>query len=150
MPPLWANAELPTNGWPRRKFMFAVSYTNRLSSVSRSSPPGPRTSIPSFSDRFAQAAIRSALPHRSPTPLIVPCTCTAPARTAARVFAVARSESLWQWMPTGQRTASFAAATASATKSGRLPPLVSHSTPISAPASAAARSVSRAKSGSER
>ena len=42
---------------------------------------------------------RSTLPQRSPMPFIVPCTCVAPARTAASVFATASSQSLWQWMP---------------------------------------------------
>ncbi len=45
--------------------------------------------------------IRSALPQRSPKPLIVPCTCTAPASTPASELATASSQSLWQWMPTG-------------------------------------------------
>ena len=49
--------------------------------------------------------IRSALPQRSPKPLIVPCTCTAPASTAASELATATSQSLWQWMPTGTRSA---------------------------------------------
>ena len=42
---------------------------------------------------------RSALPQRSPYPLAVPCTCVAPASTAARVLATAQAVSLWQWMP---------------------------------------------------
>ena len=42
---------------------------------------------------------RSVLPTRSPKPFTVPCTCAAPARTAASVLATAHPESLWQWMP---------------------------------------------------
>ena len=59
--------------------------------------------------RLAASEIRSALPQRSPKPLIVPCTCAAPASTAASELATARSQSLWQWMPTGTRTAAIAA-----------------------------------------
>ncbi len=58
---------------------------------------------------------RLALPQRSPKPLIVPCTCTAPASTAASEFATASSQSLWQWMPSGSSTAAAAARVASAT-----------------------------------
>ena len=39
------------------------------------------------------------VPQRSPRPLSVPCTCRAPARTAARELATAFSVSLWAWMP---------------------------------------------------
>src|ERR1700686_4195769 len=42
---------------------------------------------------------RLALPVRSPQPFIVPCTCRAPASTAASELATAHSASLWQWMP---------------------------------------------------
>ena len=52
---------------------------------------------------MAITEIRSTLPQRSPKPLIVPCTCAAPASTAASELATARSQSLWQWMPTGTR-----------------------------------------------
>ena len=51
---------------------------------------------------------RFALPVRSPMPLIVPCTCVAPASTATSVFATAQPESLWVWIPSarlGQRLA---------------------------------------------
>ena len=42
---------------------------------------------------------RLALPVRSPMPLIVPCTCVAPASTAASVLATAQPESSWVWIP---------------------------------------------------
>ena len=92
--------------------------------------------------------VRSALPQRSPMPLMVPCTWRAPCRTAARLLAAARSESLWQWMPSrtlGKRARTVE--TASAMNSGKLPPLVSHRARQEAPAWAAAESVSRANSG---
>src|SRR5437660_1188780 len=44
---------------------------------------------------------RSALPQRSPMPLIVPCTWIAPTVIAASGLAVATSQSLWRWMPSG-------------------------------------------------
>ena len=81
--------------------------------------------------------IRSALPHRSPKPLIVPWTWTAPASTAASELATARSQSLWQWMPTGTGRPATAAAVIWATSSVMLPPLVSQSATSRAPASAA-------------
>ena len=41
-----------------------------------------------------QASWARALPHRSPSPLIVPCTWRAPAAIAASEFATATPESL--------------------------------------------------------
>ena len=79
------------------------------------------------------------MPQRSPMPLIVPCTCTAPCSTAIRLLATASSESLWQWMPSGVGTAAATASTPAAISSGRRPPLVSQRQSRSAPASAAAR-----------
>ena len=79
------------------------------------------------------------MPQRSPKPLIVPWTCTAPASTAASELATANSQSLWQWMPTGTATDSTTFRTARAMSSGIVPPLVSQSTTMPAPASAAAR-----------
>ena len=67
----------------------------------RRAPRSPRF----LTARLAITEIRSALPHRSPKPLIVPCTWTAPASTAASELATARSQSLWQWMPTGTASA---------------------------------------------
>ena len=52
---------------------------------------------------------RFALPVRSPMPLIVPCTCVAPASTAMRLLATAQPPSSWQWMPSA--TPGSAAAT---------------------------------------
>ena len=43
--------------------------------------------------------VRLALPVRSPSPLSVPWTCRAPARTAAIELATAQPVSSWQWMP---------------------------------------------------
>ena len=53
--------------------------------------------------------LRFALPHRSPMPMNVPCTCVAPARTASSEPDTAQPLSLWQWMPT--RTAGCASQT---------------------------------------
>ena len=89
--------------------------------------------------------IRLALPVRSPMPLTVPCTCVAPASTAVSVLATAQPESSWQWMPSAA-PGSASRTTASAVRicGGSEPPLVSHSTTRSAPASAAARRQSSA------
>ncbi|CAD6494921.1 MAG: hypothetical protein LAKADJCE_01001 [Candidatus Argoarchaeum ethanivorans] len=46
--------------------------------------------------RLITTCDRSALPARSPNPLIVTCTCEAPASHAARLLAAARPKSLWQ------------------------------------------------------
>ena len=75
--------------------------------------------------------------QRSPKPMSVPWTWTAPERTAAREFAVASPASLCAWMPRG--TPNTAAARVAVSMSqGRVPPLVSQRTRHSAPASAAA------------
>ena len=90
---------------------------------------------------------RLALPVRSPTPFIVPCTWRAPASTAASVLATPHSASLWQWMPTRTRSPTRGdapRAVASATCGGSDEPLVSHRTTVSAPAPAAARRQSSA------
>ena len=60
---------------------------------SASLPAGSR-SIARLSSRLATIASRSALPVRSPYPLIVPWTCVTPASTAAIVFATAQPASL--------------------------------------------------------
>ena len=99
-------------------------------------------SWPSFSCRLGMIEQRLALPQRSPRPLMVPCTCVAPACTARMELATAISLSLWQWMPTaafGKRAQTVRVM--SKISSGKLPPLVSHSTRLSAPASTAAASV---------
>ena len=84
------------------------------------------------------------MPVRSPYPLSVPCTCVAPAATAARVFAIAHPVSLWQWMPTRTPVVVSTSSTTSPTQLGSMPPLVSHSAITSAPASYAVRSTSSA------
>ena len=43
--------------------------------------------------------IKFALPHLSPSPFIVPCTCLTPAKTAAKEFATAFPVSLCAWIP---------------------------------------------------
>ena len=79
---------------------------------------------------------RFALPQRSPSPLIVPCTWRAPARRAAKELATAFSVSLWVWMPTWDPgMTSTTAPTMDSTSWGSVPPLVSHSTTQRAPAS---------------
>ncbi len=91
-----------------------------------------------------------ALPQRSPKPLMTPCTCVAPAATAASELATASSASLWQWMPSGTPTAARAARVASVTVAGTLPPRVSQRQSSVAPASAAACRQRSAYSGFER
>ncbi len=87
------------------------------------------------------------LPHRSPTPLIVPWAWVAPAAMAAWALATASPASLCVWMPTRAEHRRRTAAVASATNSGRRPPFVSHRTSASAPAASAAASVASAYSG---
>ncbi len=88
---------------------------------------------------------RSVLPTRSPKPFTVPCTCTAPERTAASVFATAHPESLWQWMPSCWPGSSLATtATIASTSCGSAPPFVSQRSMESTPASCAARTHARA------
>ena len=92
---------------------------------------------------------RLAFPVRSPMPLIVPCTCVAPASTAVSVFATPQPESSWVWMPRGTPgSASLTTAKAVRICGGSEPPLVSQRTRRSAPASAAARRQSSAYPGS--
>ena len=84
--------------------------------------------------------MRFALPVRSPMPLIVPCTCVAPASTAISELATAQPPSLWQWMPIATPgSARPTAATSRATSLGSEGPFVSHRTRRSAPAAAAVR-----------
>src|SRR5690349_21203452 len=82
---------------------------------------------------------------------MVPWTMSAPAITPSSELATASSQSLWVWMPTraglcASASAARTAATPLLTWSGRLPPLVSHSTTHDAPARAAARHASTAYS----
>ena len=69
---------------------------------------------------------------------MVPCTITAPARTAASVFATPQPASSWVWMPIRVATGPATSATIDSTSHGIAPPLVSHSTRKSAPPAAAA------------
>ena len=88
---------------------------------------------------------RLALPVRSPMPLTVPCTWVAPDSTAVSVLATAQPESSWVWIPSAASgRASRTTASAVRIWGGSEPPLVSHSTSRSAPASAAARRQSSA------
>ena len=75
---------------------------------------------------------------------MVPCTCVAPASTAAIELATAHPVSLWQWMPTRAPVERTTSSTTSATWPGSIPPLVSHSATTSAPASVATRTASMA------
>ncbi|MBV6476602.1 MAG: hypothetical protein MOGDAGHF_02197 [Rhodocyclaceae bacterium] len=77
-------------------------------------------------------------------PLMVPCTCVAPACTAITELATAISQSLWQWMPIGVLNCETTFFVMSKMTSGKVPPLVSHRHRQSAPASAAALRVASA------
>ena len=68
---------------------------------------GQQLGMPIFSCRSAMIVIRLALPVRSPMPLIVPCTCVAPASTAVSVLATAQPESSWVWMPSAHARQRF-------------------------------------------
>ena len=141
---LVGEALAPTYGWEGRWGMLATSATYLLASVSDSSCSWDTQSIPSLSFRLAITESRLALPHLSPYPFIVPWTWTAPAWTAANVPATAVSASLWVWMPRETGISPLTRVTMSEMWLGRVPPLVSHSTTHSAPASAAALTVARA------
>ncbi len=81
---------------------------------------------------------RLALPVRSPYPLTQPWTWIAPARTAARVLATAQPESSWQWIPATAPKRPTTSPTTRSMWSGSIPPRVSQSPTVSAPASRAA------------
>ena len=98
-----------------------------------------------------------ALPQRSPYPLIVACTWRIPACTAAIEFATASSASLWVWIPQVTAGASGSASSAArvsptirSRSSVSVPPFVSHSTRLRAPAWRAARRVASAYPASAR
>ncbi len=78
-----------------------------------------------------------------------PCTCTAPARTAARVLATAQPVSSWQWMPATGPKSPVTLRVSSSIASGSVPPLVSHSATRWAPAVSAASRHRHAYSGFE-
>src|SRR5215217_4727705 len=93
------------------------------------------TFSPILSCKLAMVVTRSQLPHRSPIPLMVPCTCVAPASTATRAFATPHPESLWVWMPTSTSGNSRAVRATTAFNSvGSVPPFVSQRTRIVAEA----------------
>ena len=109
--------------------------------------------MPSFSAKLETTETRFALPHRSPYPLMVPCTMSAPATTPSSVLATASSQSLWVWIPTLaelpiSRSAPRIASTPALIADGMLPPLVSQRTTQDAPARAAERQTSVAYSAS--
>ena len=93
--------------------------------------------------------VRLQLPVRSPSPLIVPCTWRAPARTAAIELATAQPVSSWQWMPMIASSPKWrcTSATIASTSYGSEPPLVSHSTRWLAPFTTAASSTRRRELG---
>mmetsp|Transcript_5756 Transcript_5756/g.23966 ORF Transcript_5756/g.23966 Transcript_5756/m.23966 type:complete len:238 (-) Transcript_5756:503-1216(-) len=120
-PPLCAKADAPTYGRASSCARLRVSSTNRDSAVRSTTSHETRVRGPSsgwsggllllvvvgaastrsdLSARAPTTAQRSALPHRSPTPLTVPWTTVAPPRTAASEFATARPASLCAWIPT--------------------------------------------------
>ena len=111
--------------------------------------PSGRHGMPSFSCRLGITVVRLQLPVRSPSPLSVPCTWRAPARTAAIELATAQPVSSWQWMPmiTSLPTWRCTSATIDSTSCGNDPPLVSHSTTWLAPFTTAASRARRANSG---
>ena len=144
IPALCANAESPTNGWLCQGVRFASSKANRATSRSSRRWASGIAWSPSFSVTFGMIEIRLAFPQRSPNPLRVPWTCSAPSTTAASEFATAHSPSLCAWIPSGVRTCRRVSRTISATSEGSVPPLVSQSTRQRAPARSAARRVSSA------
>ena len=93
-PPLCVKALTPTYGWYGNGRRFAISDTWFATVVSVGSSFGSIASIPIFKFKLPMTLIRLALPVRSPYPLMQPCTCAAPARTASIVDATAVSVSL--------------------------------------------------------
>src|SRR5690606_18130652 len=110
--------------------------------------PSGRHPYPSLSWRLGITVVRLVLPVRSPSPLSVPWTWRAPARTAASELATAHPVSSWQWIPTVTSPPTWATtwATISPTSSGNEPPLVSHSTTWLAPLTTAASSARKENS----
>src|SRR3972149_1882890 len=81
-----------------------------------------------FKTRLGINEHKFALPHLSPSPLIVPCTCLTPALTAARVLATASSQSLCVCMPRGVFILLTTLQVILSISCGKQPPLVSQST----------------------
>ena len=121
-----------------------MSLTARATVVRLAMFCGGMHAKPSFSCRSGMIAHRLALPQRSPMPLMVSCTCVAPACTAITELATAISQSLWQWMPIGVLNLATTCCVMAKMSFGKVPPLVSHRHRLSAPASAAALSVDSA------
>ena len=99
MPEEWAKAFSPTMALERctcmplmRATMREVRTISRVLILSVTSP-----NCPARVRRAMMTSSRATFPARSPMPLMVPSTCRAPARTAARELATARPRSLWQW-----------------------------------------------------
>ena len=93
--------------------------------------------------------VRLQLPVRSPYPLMVPCTWTAPPRTPASALATPVPASSWRCTPTPTSLPKYSttARTMCSIWSGNEPPLVSHSTSRLAPACTAPSSTRIANSG---
>mmetsp|Transcript_10722 Transcript_10722/g.22319 ORF Transcript_10722/g.22319 Transcript_10722/m.22319 type:complete len:270 (-) Transcript_10722:1005-1814(-) len=142
-PPLWAKALAPTKGSAAGGGWLHNSATAAAVGVSSLRFWGWIALYPIFTCRSPIMVRRLALPVRSPYPLTHACTSLAPARTATRELATARPVSLWQCTPmrtSGQSaTASTARDVRSSTTQGMVPPLVSQSTTVDAPAAAAVR-----------
>jgi len=145
-PALWAKALLPTYGSLGSMTTLAVSLI-KLESEVRAVRSGTDISRPILSASVGMMEQRLALPHLSPSPLMVPCTMVAPPSTAARELATARSASLCAWIPSGRSNRLATTSMAVLTSPGSVPPLVSHRTSQSAPAWVAASRLSNAYSG---
>ena len=99
MPEPWEKAFAPTTALERGTAMPLISATMRLVfTSSRVRMPVSRPEKKSGREWTAMTTSSSAVfPARSPMPLIVPSTCRAPARMAARELATAIPMSSWQW-----------------------------------------------------
>ena len=99
IPLSWANALPPTIallGWIANPVRYDTSRDAGVI-CSVATPPAAVGNWPGRVRSAITTSSREALPARSPRPLIVTSTWRAPACTAARVLAVARPRSLWQW-----------------------------------------------------
>ena len=143
-PPLCAKADLPTKGKCSSGVRLATSITKCDRSDRRARFPVGRHWSPILSSKSGTIEHRLALPQRSPTPLMVPCTWMAPSRTPTSELTTAHSESLWVWIPNGCARAGLSSQMIRSRSQGRVPPLVSHSTTVSAPPRMAACNVSNA------
>ena len=100
---MWANELYPTYGWRANGAMFVISAIACAMRVASASPLFLSAMSPRLISRLATTAMRSALPVRSPYPLMQPWTWTTPEATAAIEFATAQPESLCAWMPRARR-----------------------------------------------